>query len=196
MHIDSIELFHVAMPLIYPWRTAYGEDAAIESVLVRMKSGDLVAWGESSPLAAPCYSPEWAGGVFACLAKWLAPAMVGQEIDSGQALAAAAGTLQRQPLRQGGARYGLVGAGGHAARASRCTGVLGATRDGVDVGADFGVMDRVEELLPQIAQAVRSGLPAHQAEVPPRLGHADAAGGAAASFPTRRSTSTATAATG
>ena len=39
MRIDRIELFHVAMPLIYPWRTAYGEDAAIESVLVKMTSG-------------------------------------------------------------------------------------------------------------------------------------------------------------
>ena len=47
MHIDRIELFHVAMPLIYPWRTAYGEDAAIHSVLCRMTSGSLAGWGES-----------------------------------------------------------------------------------------------------------------------------------------------------
>ncbi len=36
MKIDSIELYHVAMPLIYPWRTAYGEDAEIHSVLCRL----------------------------------------------------------------------------------------------------------------------------------------------------------------
>src|SRR5690349_16883690 len=88
MLIDRIDVFHVSMPLIYPWRTAYGEDAAIESVLVRMQSGDLVGWGESSPLAAPCYSPEWAGGVYACVCKWLAPALVGQAIGSGDELQA------------------------------------------------------------------------------------------------------------
>jgi len=32
MKIDRIDLFLVAMPLIYPWRTAYGEDAACHSV--------------------------------------------------------------------------------------------------------------------------------------------------------------------
>jgi len=48
MLIDSIELFHVAMPLVSPWRTAYGEDATIESVLVRMHSGNDAAWSESS----------------------------------------------------------------------------------------------------------------------------------------------------
>ncbi len=78
MDIDSIELFHVAMPLIYPWRTAYGEDAAVHSVLCRMSSGSLAAWGETSSLAAPCYSPEWAGGVFAVAKEWLAPARCGQ----------------------------------------------------------------------------------------------------------------------
>jgi len=53
MRIDSIELFHVAMPLIYPWRTAYGEDADCHSVLCRMTSGSVDAWGESASLAAP-----------------------------------------------------------------------------------------------------------------------------------------------
>ena len=43
MRIDAIEVFHVAMPLIYPWRTAYGEDTAIDSVVVRMEGGDREA---------------------------------------------------------------------------------------------------------------------------------------------------------
>ncbi|HRX80899.1 MAG TPA: hypothetical protein P5307_17645, partial [Pirellulaceae bacterium] len=84
MNINRIELFHVAMPLMYPWRTAYGEDAAIHSVLCRMTSGSVDAWGESSPLAAPCYSPEWGGGVFATARDWLAPAIIGRDITSGE----------------------------------------------------------------------------------------------------------------
>ena len=48
MRIDKIELHHVAMPLIYPWRTAYGEDAAIHSVLCKMHSGDNHGWSESA----------------------------------------------------------------------------------------------------------------------------------------------------
>jgi O-succinylbenzoate synthase len=156
MHIDSIELFHVAMPLIYPWRTAYGEDAAVESVLVRLQSGDLVAWGESSPLAAPCYSPEWAGGVFACLAKWLAPAVVGQAIDSGQALQQRLAHFKGNPFAKAAldTAWWVLEAKRRWLPLHR---LLGATRDRVDVGADFGVMDRVEELLPQVAQAVEAG---------------------------------------
>ncbi|MEE3284895.1 MAG: o-succinylbenzoate synthase, partial [Planctomycetota bacterium] len=86
MQIDRIDLYHVAMPLIYPWKTAYGEDAAIHAVLCRMSSGSLVGWGESAPFAAPCYSPECASGAFAVARDWLAPAVIGQDILSGHEL--------------------------------------------------------------------------------------------------------------
>src|SRR5579871_4669103 len=86
MRIDRIELYHVAMPLIYPWRTAYGEDAAIHSLLCRMSSGSDDGWGEAAPFAAPCYSPECAGGAFTVARDWLGPAVLGQVISSGDEL--------------------------------------------------------------------------------------------------------------
>ena len=58
MKIDSLEIFHIAMPLIYPWRTAYGADYDIHSVLVKAISGDHFAWAESTPLEKPSL-PEW-----------------------------------------------------------------------------------------------------------------------------------------
>ena len=47
MRIDRIDVYYVALPLIYPWRTAYGEDPAVHSVLVHMVSGSHEGWGES-----------------------------------------------------------------------------------------------------------------------------------------------------
>src|SRR6186713_3093398 len=101
MRIDRIELYHVAMPLIYPWRTAYGEDAAIESVLCRMTAGSAEGWGETSSLAAPCYSPEWAGGVFAVAKQWLAPALVGRDVASGQELQRHLAVYKGNPFAKG-----------------------------------------------------------------------------------------------
>ena len=50
--------------------------------------------------AAPCYSPEWAGGAFAVLRDWMAPAVVGHGHIAGPAdadsLTAAAGRGQRE----------------------------------------------------------------------------------------------------
>ena len=161
MNIDRIELFHVAMPLIYPWRTAYGEDATIHSVLCRMTSGSLAAWGESSSLAAPCYSPEWAGGVFAVAKEWLAPALVGQSIASGDELHARLAHFKGNVFAKAvldNAWWALqaqsIGKPLHLllAQAAGCN-----ARDEAPVGADFGVLDSIDELLAAIGPAVEQG---------------------------------------
>lgn len=163
MKIDRIELFHVAMPLIYPWRTAYGEDATIHSVLCRMSSGSLAAWGESSSLAAPCYSPEWAGGVFAVAKEWLAPAVVGQTVASGDELHARLAHFKGNVFGKAvldnswwALRAQATGKPMHVLLAE-AAGV--AARDEVPVGADFGVMDSIDDLLAAIGPALEQGFP-------------------------------------
>jgi O-succinylbenzoate synthase len=156
MHIERIDLYRVAMPLLYPWRTAYGEDAVIESVLVKMTSGGLVGWGEASPLAAPTYSPEWAGGVFATMRAWLAPRLVGQDITSGADLQQRLGLVKGNHFAKGG--LDLAWWDLHARRQGKpLYQLLGGTRREVVVGADFGIMDSVKMLLDSIAGAVAAG---------------------------------------
>jgi o-succinylbenzoate synthase len=158
MRIDRIELFHVAMPLIFPWRTAYGEDAAVESVLCRLTSGSVSAWGESSPFAAPCYSPEWGGGVFAICRSWLGPTLLHQDIPSGADLQQRLGMFKGNPFAKAvldTAWWNLQ---------SRIENkplheLIGATRDTVAVGADFGVMDSLDDLLAGVGKAVDDGFP-------------------------------------
>lgn len=158
MRIDRIELYHVAMPLIYPWRTAYGEDAAIHAVLCRMSSGSSDGWGESAPFAAPCYSPEWAGGAFATCRDWLAPSLLHQEIASGQQLQDRLALFKGNPFAKAAldtAWWSLF---------CRQTNTplhqaIGATRSAVPVGADFGVMDHIDDLLAGIGRAVDEGFP-------------------------------------
>jgi O-succinylbenzoate synthase len=158
MRIDRIELHHVRMPLLYPWRTAYGEDADVESVLCRLVSGSVEAWGESSPLAAPCYSPEWAGGVFAVCRDWLAPRILNQDISSGDDLQQRLSLFKGNPFAKAAldtAWWNLQ---------SRLTNqplhkLLGATRDVVPVGADFGVMDSLDDLIHAIGAALADGFP-------------------------------------
>lgn len=158
MKIDRIELFHVAMPLIYPWRTAYGEDAEVHSVLCRLTSGSVDAWGEASPLAAPCYSPEWAGGVFATVRDWLAPAIVGTDVPSGTDLQHRLSIFKANPFAKAvldTAWWAL-----HCRLENRPLHVaLGAARDRVSVGADFGVLDNLDDLLADVGRAVSTGFP-------------------------------------
>lgn len=158
MKIDRIELFHVAMPLIYPWRTAYGEDFDIHAVVCRMSSGSVDGWGESAPFAAPCYSPECAGGIFSVTRDWLAPAIIGQDVASGDELQQKLSLFKGNPFAKAildTAWWSLQ---------SRLEGqplhrLLGATRDVVPVGADFGVMDSLDDLTTAVGQAIDDNFP-------------------------------------
>ena len=158
MKIDRIELFHVEMPLIYPWKTAYGEDASIHSILCRMTSGSVDGWGESTPFAAPCYSPEWAGGMFAVVRDWLAPAILGRDIATPEQL------QQQLAIYKGNPFAKAVLDTAWWSLSSRISGIplhtaLGATRSQTPVGADFGVMDSLDDLLECVGQAVDDGFP-------------------------------------
>jgi O-succinylbenzoate synthase len=156
MKIDRVELFHVSMPLIYPWRTAYGEDAAIESVLVKMTSGAAHGWGEAAPFAAPCYSPEWAAGAFAAARDWLAPAVIGREFAGSRELNQALAIFKGNPFAKAAidTAWWTLDA---RARGVPLHKALGGTRSVVDVGADFGVMDSLDELIRAVGGAVDAG---------------------------------------
>ena len=105
MKIDSIEVFHVSLPRSQPQPTRLGRIDTVQTVLVRMHSGEAFGWGESSPGNAPLAGPEWAAGVFACVRDWLAPAVVGKTVTSGSDLqepCGATSTPRRRWIRRGG----------------------------------------------------------------------------------------------
>jgi O-succinylbenzoate synthase len=156
MRFDSIDVFRVAMPLLYPWRTAYGEDATVESVLVRVTSGELVGWGEATPLAAPSYSSEWAGGAWACIRDWLGPALLGTELGSGEELQRRLAMFKGNPFAKAALDVAWWNLQSQALGQPLHT-LLGATRDRCEVGADFGIMDSTADLLKAIAGAVEGG---------------------------------------
>jgi O-succinylbenzoate synthase len=45
MTIDGIEIWRVAMPLLSPFNTAFGNTHTVESVLVKLSSGADYGWG-------------------------------------------------------------------------------------------------------------------------------------------------------
>lgn len=156
MKIDAIEVFRVEMPLVYPFRTAFGNDDRIESVLVKLKSGALHGWGEATPWQTPGYSPESASTAFLVIRDYLAPAILGKSPVTGADLqetwahikgnpfAKAAVDLAWWDLRTKNEGLPLYQA-------------IGGNRDTVEVGADFGIMESIDLLLDTIATAVDEG---------------------------------------
>ena len=156
MRIDAIEVYLERMPLVAPWRAGHGDEAAIESVFVKMVSGKLAGWGESSPLATPTYSPEWSHGVFLTVSRYLAPILLGKDIASGNQLQALLAPVKGNQFAKAAldqAWWDL-----HArSRSQPLWKALGGQSPVVRVGADFGVKDSIAELLAAVGGAVKAG---------------------------------------
>ncbi len=158
MRIDKLDVYYVSMPLIYPWRTAYGVDYDIHSVLVKATSGEHEGWSESTPFFAPTYLPESAGSVYYLVTEVFGPHIVGREYETaadlnrrldvfkGNSFAKAAIEIcwwTLEVARTGIPLHRLLG---------------GETRE-VVAGADFGIQDSLDMLLGNIQQAVDAGFP-------------------------------------
>lgn len=158
MQIDSIEVFHVALPLRQPQETPFGPLTALQTVLVRMQSGESFGWGESSPGNAPLAGSEWAGSVFSCVRDWLAPLAVGKLVDSGAALQELMGQVRGNQFAKAAldtAWWDLE---------ARLKGeplhrTLGGEREAVEVGVGFDRMERIDDLIDAVRKAFEAGYP-------------------------------------
>ena len=158
MRIDRLDIYHVSMPLIYPWRTAYGEDHAIDSVLVKATSDGVTAWSEATPFRAPHYVPESAGSVYHLVSEIFGPLVVGREFDTAADLDA-----RLAPFKGNGFAKAAIEVLWWTLECKR-TGtplhtLLGGSDADVIAGADFGILDSFDDLLADIQKAVDAGFP-------------------------------------
>ena len=156
MRIDAIELRHVAMPLLSPWKTASHEASAIHAVFARLESDGVSAWGEAAPLSDPTYSPEWAATAFTTMESWLAPALLGEVISSGSELQERLAIFKGNYFAKGALDCAwwaldakLAGAPLHRH--------VGGVHDRIEIGADFGVAESFDTLIGQIGGALEEG---------------------------------------
>ena len=157
MIIHSIELREIRLPLIHFFETSFGRTTERRIILARVTDADgAEGWGECTAGEGPFYSDEWTDSCWVTLHEFLAPMVVGKQLDS----AANAFSLMK-PVR------------GH--RMSKATienacwdleakklGVplwkhLGGSRREISCGVSIGIQDTPEILLEKIRKEVDAG---------------------------------------
>lgn len=158
MRIDGLSVFHVAMPLIDPWKTSFGEMTSVDSVLVRLTSGGVSGWGEAAPYSMPQFCPEWAAGCFRLISNIFRPMLLGQDLASGEDLQARLRPFKGNQFAKAAidlAWWDL---------ATRSQGrplwrAIGGTDPSIEVGADIPVQPERAGLLAAVARALEAGFP-------------------------------------
>lgn len=169
MKIDKIEVYHLLLPL-HEGRELYFDGHPtnqIETVLVRLVSGDVSGWGEVSPGRWPLGGTEWAGGVYRCIGECFASVILEKgSIESGDALAETLKDFKGNRMAKAAidmAWWDLQ---------SRLTGktlyeAIGAKRKTVEVGVGFDRQDHPQDLLDKMSEAFEEGFPRIELKIRP-----------------------------
>ncbi len=156
MKIESIKIVRVAMPLIYPFRTAYGNDEVIDSVLVRLSSDRTQGWGEGTCFGVPAYSSECAATQFIVSRDIIAPLLLGQEFAGGKDLQDRLSGIKGNYFAKGA--FDLAWWDLYSREKNQpLWEILGGRSPIVEAGADFGIMENHSRLIDAIAGANAQG---------------------------------------
>src|SRR5215207_9754275 len=81
--IQSIELREIRLPLIHFFETSFGRTTERRILLARLTDTDgAEGWGECTAGEGPFYSDEWTETAWSTLCEFLAPMVLGKEIES------------------------------------------------------------------------------------------------------------------
>jgi O-succinylbenzoate synthase len=156
MKLERVELVHVAIPLVTPFRTSFGTMTTKDTFLLHVVTDTAEGWSEFAADPQPRYCPEFVAGAELVLRDFLVPraaalpsltaALVGPAVSGikGHELAKAA--LETAVLDAELRSYGMPLAM-----------YLGAVRERVPAGVSVGIKESVAELLDDVERYLAEG---------------------------------------
>jgi O-succinylbenzoate synthase len=152
----GLELRLVALPLVRPFRTSFGEETEKACVLVRVETEDAVGWGECVAAPDPGFSEEFNGGVWLAIRDFLAPALFrAGDVGTGdldRVFGAVRGNRMAKATLIDAFLDAELRAGGLSLAA-----YLGAHTDRVACGVSIGIAPTLERLLEEVEGYLAEG---------------------------------------
>ena len=157
MIISSIELREIRLPLIHFFETSFGRTTERRIILVRVTDADgAEGWGECTVGEGPFYSEEWTETAWATLKDFLAPMVVGRQVDNAEGINGLMKKVRGHRMAKAAIETACWDL--EAKRA----GVplwkhLGGTREEIPCGVSIGIQDSPDALLEKIGKELDAG---------------------------------------
>jgi O-succinylbenzoate synthase len=157
LSIRSLELHEVALALVRPFRTSFGEEREKRAVLVRVDGGEVEGWGECVAAEAPRYSEEWLDDAWLTIEQLLGPSLLAAgPITDAREVGARLGWARGHRMAKAAIEAAVVDAWLRASGDS-LAGYLGAVRDRVPCGVSVGIAPSIDALLEEIRGYLKKG---------------------------------------
>lgn len=155
MRIDAVELRRIALPLVAPFRTAFGTLTDRDILLVRVTADGVEGWGECVAFPDPGYSAEYVAGAQTVVREFLAPRVLAAPTVTAAGLGALLAPVVGHPMAKAALELAVLDAELRTEDRSLAE-RLGATRTAVDCGVSVGMFP-LDELCAQVDAYVDAG---------------------------------------
>ena len=156
MKIETITLYHISMPLVAPFETSFGRETDRQCVLIMLRAGGLIGYGECVATRDPGYNYETAGTAWHILQEFIAPLILGQDIQDAEDFQKRVEGIRGHHLAKAGVEMALWDLLGKRDGKS-VKEMIGGTRDKVDVGVSIGIQESASALVRTVESYLANG---------------------------------------
>lgn len=151
----KIEGILISLPLVHPFKTSFGEERKREALIIRVKKGDFVGWGEVVASRYPLYSEETISSAISALKEFIFPLVLECEF-SPECFDREASGFKGNRMAKAGVSLALWDLKAKT-EGKPLSKLYRGRRKKIPVGVSIGIQKTVDSLLERIAQFWEEG---------------------------------------
>jgi O-succinylbenzoate synthase len=156
MKIEAITLREIQMPLVDFFETSFGRTYSRRILLVTVHCDGVKGWGECVAGENPYYSSEWIDSSWPTIKNYLAPAVLGRNLESGRESAQLMGRVRGHRMAKAAVENAVWDAEAKQ-KDQPLWELLGGTLREIACWVSIGIQDSVEQLLEKIEVELAAG---------------------------------------
>ena len=156
MRISSVDLTLVRLPLVRPFETSFGAVDAQEFILVAVRDGDTVGWGECVADVNPYYTSETNTTAWHVLGRYLIPAVLGRTVDGARDLHPLWQRVRGHRMAKAALEMAAWDLEARLAGRPLCE-LLGASARPIPAGVSIGIQPSLQALVERVERELADG---------------------------------------
>ncbi|MBZ5533495.1 MAG: o-succinylbenzoate synthase [Acidobacteriia bacterium] len=156
MKIEAVTLREIHMPLVHFFETSFGRTTERRILLVTLHTDGAEGWGECVAGEDPFYSEESVDTAWYATERYLAPALLGKNVERGADVPALTGKIRGHRMAKCAVENAVWDAEAQQKQVPLWK-LLGGTRTELACGVSIGIQNSHEQLLEKIATELSAG---------------------------------------
>ncbi|HZT32842.1 MAG TPA: o-succinylbenzoate synthase [Bryobacteraceae bacterium] len=157
MKLEKVILRQIRMPLVHFFETSFGRTTARDIILVEVLAGGVSGWGEVTAGENPFYNEEWTASAWLILRDYVAPPVLGRNLESAQDVAPLVAHIRGHQMARGGLEAAVWDLEARQAGRPLWQHIGGGARREIPCGVSIGIQDSVPQLLDKIERELAEG---------------------------------------